>query len=162
LANAGSSFRGHAATSIELVTELPISPEAAFDLSLDVDVHTNSMAASREAAVAGVTRGRMALYDEVTWRAWHFGVPWRMSSRITVLQRPSRFVDEQVRGPFAGFRHEHVFEPMLTGTRMIDRIEFAAPLGWLGRVAERLVLAGYIRRLIERRNTYLVATAAEP
>jgi ligand-binding SRPBCC domain-containing protein len=144
------------------VTELPISPEAAFDLSLDVDVHTNSMAASREAAVAGVTRGRMALNDEVTWRAWHFGVPWRMSSRITVLQRPSRFVDEQVRGPFAGFRHEHVFEPMLAGTRMIDRIEFAAPLGWLGRVAERLVLAGYLRRLIERRNAYLVATAAEP
>src|SRR5206468_5943881 len=101
-----------------------------------------------EVAVAGVTRGRMRLNEEVTWRAWHFGVPWRMTSRITALERPSRFVDEQVRGPFARFRHEHVFEPVGGGTRMIDRVEFAAPLGLLGRIAERLVLGVYMRRLI--------------
>lgn len=146
-------------TTIELITELPLTPDEAFDLSLDVNVHADSMAASREAAVAGITSGRMALDDQVTWRAWHFGVPRRMTSRITALERPSRFVDEQVQGPFARFRHEHVFESMENATRMIDRIEFAAPLGWFGLVAERLVLTGYLRTLIKRRNAYLASRA---
>jgi hypothetical protein len=38
---------------------------------------------------------------------------------------------------------------------MIDRVSFAAPLGLLGRFVERLVLAKYMRRLIEQRNGYL-------
>ncbi len=144
-------------TVIELTTELHGSAEEAFDLSLDVNLHTESMSASKEVAMAGVTSGRMALNDEVTWRAWHFGIPWRMTSRITVFDRPRRFVDEQVNGPFARFRHEHLFATQQNATRMVDRIEFSAPLGVIGRAVERLVLAGYLKRLIGRRNSYLAS-----
>lgn len=87
-------------TKFELVTELPLTPEEAFDRSLDVNVHVDSMAASREVAIAGVTSGRMAISDEVTWRAWHFGIPLRMRRRITALERPRWFVDEQGSGRF--------------------------------------------------------------
>lgn len=105
-------------TTIELITQLPLTPDEAFDLSLDVNVHADSMAASREAAVAGITSGRMTLNDQVTWRAWHFGVPWRMTSRISALQRPSRFVDEQVEGPFARFRREDKLETALLALKL--------------------------------------------
>jgi ligand-binding SRPBCC domain-containing protein len=149
------------ATTIELVTEIPGSAEDAFDLSLDVTLHIESMAGSKEIAIAGVTAGRMALNDEVTWRAWHFGLPWHMTSRITALERPRRFVDEQVRGPFAHFRHEHLFTTEQAATRMVDRIEFAAPLGLIGRVVERWVLASYLQGLIRRRNAYLATYSAE-
>jgi len=144
---------------LEITTLLPISCEQAFDLSLDVDLHMSSMAQSKERAIAGVTSGRMALGDEVTWRAWHFGVPWRMTSRITEYDRPRWFVDEQSRGPFARFRHDHLFEGADGGTRMLDRIEFAAPLGWLGLAVERLVLTRYLTGLIKERNLYLGAPA---
>lgn len=33
-------------------------------------------------------------------RAWHFGDPIRMTSRITQMEAPDFFVDEQVTGPF--------------------------------------------------------------
>ena len=71
-----------------------------FALSRSIDAHTESMAGSRETAVAGVTSGLIDLGQEVSWRAWHFGVPLRMSSRITAMDVPTRFVDEQVKGPF--------------------------------------------------------------
>lgn len=42
---------------------------------------------------------------------------------------------------------------------MVDRIEFVAPFGPLGRLAEKLVLARYLQRLIERRNRHLAGVS---
>lgn len=118
------------------------------------------MAQSREEAVAGVTSGLISLGEEVTWRAWHFGVPLRMTSRITEMDSPNYFVDEQVKGPFQRFRHVHEFSQDSAGTTMIDRIEFAAPFGPIGRLVERLVLARYLQKLIETRNRHLTEDPA--
>jgi len=141
--------------TFRLVTELDAPPERAFALSLDIGAHERSMAASGERAVAGTTAGTIGLGESVTWRARHFGVVWRMTSRITALEAPHRFVDEQVRGPFARFHHEHRFEPSARGTRMVDEVSFRAPLGPLGRLAERVALARYLPRLIADRNALL-------
>lgn len=127
-----------------------------FDRARSIDAHKDSMARSREEAVAGVTSGLIALGQEVTWRAWHFGIPLHMTSRITEMESPDYFVDEQVKGPFRTFRHVHEFSQDPAGTTMIDRIEFVAPFGPVGRVAEKLVLARYLRKLIETRNRYLI------
>ena len=130
-----------------------------FDLSRSIDAHKDSMASSREEAIGGITSGLMSLGQEVTWRAWHFGLPIRMTSRITEMQAPHYFVDEQVRGPFLRFRHVHEFSEDRAGTVMVDRIDFAAPFGPLGLVAEKLFLGRYLRRLIDIRNLHLTAVA---
>jgi ligand-binding SRPBCC domain-containing protein len=146
----------------ECRTHLPMTVQEAFDRSRSIDVHVASMTDSRERAVAGVTSGLIGSGEEVTWRAWHFGVPFRMTSRISEFDPPSSFVDEQARGPFRSFRHEHEFaEEAMGGTLMVDRVRFVAPFGVLGRAAE-LVLGPYLRRLIEHRNTVLASTDAPP
>lgn len=58
-------------------------------------------------------------------------VPVRWQSEITAYEPGRRFVDEQRRGPYRVWHHEHVFEATDGGTRVIDRVNFAAPLGWL-------------------------------
>lgn len=138
---------------------MPVAPEVAFDLSLSIDAHVESFGQSGERAIGGVTGGVIGLGEFVTWRARHFGITWTMTSTITEWDRPRRFVDQQQRGPFKSFRHEHVFEPEDNGTRLIDRVEFAAPLGPLGRAAEWLVLGRYLRHLIDVRNTFLITEA---
>lgn len=143
--------------SFRVVTELDAPPARVFALSLDIGAHERSMAASGERAVAGTTSGTIGLGETVTWRARHFGIVWRMTSRITALEAPHRFVDEQMRGPFARFHHLHRFEPSARGTRMVDEITFRAPFGPLGLVAERLALARYLPRLIADRNASLAA-----
>jgi ligand-binding SRPBCC domain-containing protein len=151
------------AVGFEHSTEINAPPEVEFDLSLDIDAHLASMSESRERAVAGVMTGRIGLNEEVTWRATHFGIPFTMTNRLTALDRPWRFVDEQVRGPFRRFHHEHVFEPRGSGTVMIDRLSFSAPFGPLGWAAERVALAGYACRLIETRASFLkVAAERQP
>lgn len=64
----------------EHVTEIDAPVEVVFDMSLSIDVHLDSMSASRERAIAGVTSGQIGLGEQVTWRAW-----------------PHRFVDQEVR-----------------------------------------------------------------
>lgn len=90
---------------IRLETMIDAPPERCFDLAIDVDVHVASVAASGERAVAGVTAGRMALGDWVTWEARHFGVRQRLTAVITEYDRPHAFVDEMRAGIFERFRH---------------------------------------------------------
>jgi ligand-binding SRPBCC domain-containing protein len=145
------------AVYFECTTRTSTPKSELFDLARSIDAHKDSMARSREDAIDGVRTGLISLGEEVTWRAWHFGVPVRMTSRITQMEAPDFFVDEQVKGPFRRFRHVHEFSEDSEGTTMVDRIEFAAPFGPLGRVAEKLVLARYLQALIEARNRHLAA-----
>lgn len=147
-------------TRFEVVTGIAAPPRRVFDLSLDVGLHTASMAGSGERIIGGVTSGRMRPADTVTWQARHFGVPWRMTSRISEFDAPGYFVDEQVRGPFRRWRHEHHFEPDGDGgTVMRDVVDFAAPFGPLGRLAEWVMLDRYMPKLIRLRNEHLKRAA---
>ncbi|QGG96691.1 SRPBCC family protein [Actinomarinicola tropica] len=143
----------------ENVTTIAAPIEVVFDLSLDIDAHLASMADSGERAIAGTTSGLIGLGETVTWRARHFGIPFTMTSKVTEWDRPHRFVDEQIRGPFRSFHHEHRFEASESTTVMTDRIRFDAPLGPIGRVVEHLVLGRYLRTLIAARGQYLKGEA---
>ncbi len=134
-----------------IVTTIAAPVERCFDLSRDIDLHLESMVASKERVVGGVASGLIGADQEVSWQARHFGVQWHMTSRITAFEPPHRFVDEMVRGPFAAFRHEHRFEANGGGTRMTDVVDVRMGWGPIGPVAD-LVAAAYLRRLLTIRN----------
>lgn len=143
-------------------TIVPTDQATAFDLSLTVEVHLESFEKSQEEAVAGITSGLMALHDEVTWRARHFGIIWKMTSRISALDKPAMFVDEQVRGPFRRFHHTHLFRRIDDRTtEMVDDIVLQAPLWILGWIAERIGLVWYLGRMIDTRNAAIAEMAED-
>lgn len=141
-------------------TLIPLEPAAAFDLSLSIDAHVGSFAEFGERATAGVTNGIIGMGQFVTWQARHFGITWTMTSVITEWERPKRFVDEQRRGPFKSFWHEHRFTAADDGSVLDDDVRFEAPLGVLGRIAEVLVLRRHLQHLIDVRNEFLVTEAS--
>jgi ligand-binding SRPBCC domain-containing protein len=145
-----------------LITEIEAPIERVFDLARDIGLHARSMARTGERPIAGRTSGSIDIGETVTWRARHLGRWWTLTSRITVVDKPTRFVDEQVAGPFRRFHHEHRFEPTPSGTRMTDRWQHESPFGILGRVVDRLVLTGHMRRLLVHRNTELKRAAEGP
>jgi ligand-binding SRPBCC domain-containing protein len=144
---------------IELRTLIAAPIERYFDLSRDLDLHLESMKASSKRAVAGKTSGLIGVGEWVTWEARHFGRTWRVTSRITEMNPPRMFVDEMEEGPFACFRHEHEFTPRDGGTLMIDRVDFAAPFGLLGKVADVLLVKRYLQRLLALRNLEITKRA---
>ena len=136
---------------------VPASPEAVFDLCLDVGLHLSSQSSRGERAVSGVTSGRLGEGDRVTWSARHFGIRFRMSSIVFDLDRPHRFRDRQTKGPFGAFRHTHEFEPVEGGTLMRDTIEFRSPFGPLGRLVDTLVMRRHLIGVITERNDAISA-----
>lgn len=142
---------------IELTTRIRAPRERVFDLARSIDAHVASATGTDERPVAGKgkTSGLMELGDEVTWRAKHLGFTQELTSRITAFDRPRHFRDTMVRGAFARFDHDHFFEMEGDHTLARDVFDFAAPLGVLGRFAERAFLERYMRRFLEERMRVL-------
>jgi hypothetical protein len=59
------------------------------------------------------------------------GIPIRWRSKIAIWEPPARFVDEQVRGPYRFWRHEHLFQEQDGGTLMCDRVRYSLPFDFL-------------------------------
>ena len=74
-----------------------------FDLTRNVDVHTETTAKTKEKAIAGVTTGLMENGDTVTWEAVHLGVKQRLTAKIIEMDRPHKFTDVMVKGAFPLF-----------------------------------------------------------
>jgi len=137
---------------IELLTEISAPIERVFDLARSIDLHMASTNWTGERAIEGVKTGLIGPGQQVRWRGRHFGVIVHHTSEITAYQSPTYFQDSMVRGLFKTFRHDHYFERIGERTRMRDALEFVAPLGILGIVAERLTLESHLRDLLRSRN----------
>ena len=63
----------------------------------------------------------------IDYRLRVHGLPIRWRTRISAWQPPHRFVDEQLRGPYRQWIHEHTFEPRDGGTLARDVVRYAVP-----------------------------------
>ena len=58
-------------------------------------------------------------------------LPLRWRTRINIWEPPHRFVDEQIRGPYLQWSHEHTLEARDGGTLARDHVRYAVPLDFL-------------------------------
>lgn len=95
------------------------------------------------------------------YRIRPLGLPQRWVSVITEWDPPRGFVDEQVRGPYRFWRHVHRLRPVEAGTEIEDRVEYALPLGLLGRLAHAILVRRQLDSIFayrERRVRDLLGT----
>lgn len=145
-----------------LETVIAAPPEAVFAASLDPALHVRSMEQYGETMIEAPAGGTFTEGSTVTWRARHFGIPFRLRSVVFDIEAPHRFCDRQIAGPFGAFLHEHDFAAHARGTLMRDTITFHSPFGPIGRLVDRLILRAYMQRLIAERNAILAAEIEGP
>jgi ligand-binding SRPBCC domain-containing protein len=138
--------------TIHLTTFVAAPAQRVFDLARSIDLHRKSMAHTEEEAIAGTTSGLISLNETVTWKARHLRRMRILKSKITAMDAPLSFTDEMVDGDFKSLRHEHHFKKIDNGTLLIDIFAYEAPYGSLGRLADRLFLTRYMKKLLEMRN----------
>ena len=82
---------------------------------------------------------------------WH-GVPVRWTTEITEWDPPHGFVDRELKGPYALWNHEHLFTEKDGGTTMRDRVSYALPLAWAGRIAHWALVRSDVESIFDFRE----------
>ena len=89
-------------------------------------------------------------------------LPIRWRTVIAVWDPPRRFVDVQLRGPYALWHHTHDFVPDgRGGTLMRDTVRYALPLGSLGELAHRLLVRRDLAAIFDFRQSAVLASLSK-
>ncbi len=89
----------------------------------------------------------------IEYRLHLHGVPMGWQSEITSWEPPHRFVDEQRRGPYATWIHEHTFAERDGGSEVGDFVRYWTPGG---RIVDFLFVRRDVRRIFEFRGKKLL------
>ncbi|HET7436436.1 MAG TPA: SRPBCC family protein [Thermoanaerobaculia bacterium] len=148
--------------SVVVETFIRAPREIVFDLARDVEAHRQSSSFSQERVVPpGRLTGKLEAGDRVTFEGKHFGIRQRATAKITQMKRPEVFEDMLVESAFTWLRHVHEFIERDGGTLMIDRLEWRAPLGFLGRIADRLFVERHMRWFVATKQNALKTLAEQ-
>jgi len=88
---------------------------------------------------------------EIRW----LGLPLKWKTEITEYEPPFFFVDEQTAGPYAYWHHRHEFKPTELGALVLDRLDYALPLGALGRMAHSVAVRKQLQEIFDFREKAL-------
>lgn len=142
-------------TQIKITTTINAPIEIVFNNSRNIDIHQYSASKTNEKAIAGRTSGLINKGETVTWKGKHFGINLRHQSIITEMEFPNYFFDQQVKGHFKSFEHQHSFEQIGNHTIMTDILEYETPFGFIGKLFDKIILKNHLTNFILHRNQIL-------
>ena|SRR5437868_3714191 len=80
-----------------------------------------------------------------------FGIAVSWMTEITYVERLKFFIDEQRKGPFRLWHHQHHFKQLNDGVEMTDLVHYRLPLGFVGDLAH-LIVARKLREIFSFRH----------
>ena len=80
------------------------------------------------------------------------GIAMNWVTEITHVVEQEYFVDEQRVGPYAMWHHEHKLKKIDGGVLMEDLITYRPPLGYLGNIANSLIIKRQLKGIFEYRK----------
>ena len=83
-------------------------------------------------------------------------IPTTWVTEITHVREPNFFVDEQRFGPYKLWHHQHIFSESENGTEMEDIVTYAVPFGFIGRIANNLIISKKINQIFSFRSRVLL------
>lgn len=144
--------------TVEFRSRTSASAEALFALFADPD-GLSKLTDPADGVVLSRSEGAMRQGFEVTVAVPVGPLRARWTSVITEWSPPSHFTDEALRSPFSHWRHRHGVEACDGGAWLVDRVDYALPMGPLGE----LVAGWFVRRkfddLFRRRHRRHAALA---
>lgn len=139
-------------TQIKVTTTINTPIEIVFNNCRNIDIHQYSASKTNEKAIEGRTSGLINKGETVTWKGKHFGIYIQHQSIISEMDFPTYFVDEQLKGHFKSFKHQHFFSQKENQTIMTDILEYETPFGFFGKIFNRLLLKNHLTKFIQNRN----------
>lgn len=80
------------------------------------------------------------------------GIPMNWITEIKTVKNHSFFVDEQRKGPYRIWHHEHHFKEVEGGVEMTDIVSYELPLGILGRLMHPILVKNKLKEIFDYRR----------
>ena len=143
--------------TLERSVDIDASLETAFAFFTDIRNHKRLSPPHSQEELVDAGDIPLKLGTTVRLRGKYGGIHWPLASRITAFEPPgyphaarALFRDEQIRGPFGVWQHDHLLQTLPTGgIRLTDRVRYSASFWPLGLLVERVWLRGVITHLIQ-------------
>ena len=145
---------------IHTTTFIAAPVERVFDLSRHIALYKLIFQSRKEKLTSGASSALVGRNETITIVAKHAGRARMMMMKITSFQRPSLFIEEQVKGDLQHYKHEHHFKPVQNGTIVIDILEFGTPKDIVGKIFGKVYFKKYLEELL-RKRTELIRSYAE-
>ena len=94
----------------------------------------------------------------ITYRIRPFlGIPVFWMTEITHMANHQFFVDEQRKGPYSLWHHQHHFKEIPGGVQMTDILHYALPGGFIGHWAHQLWVGRQLKQIFDFRSNKIEA-----
>jgi ligand-binding SRPBCC domain-containing protein len=113
---------------------------------LDVTPPHLNLKVTNEVYGDSVYAGQVMTYDVKPL----LGIPLSWMTEITHVADKKYFVDEQRKGPYQLWHHQHHFKAIEGGVEMTDLVHYRLPLGFLGSIANSIL----VKKELEKIFTY--------
>jgi ligand-binding SRPBCC domain-containing protein len=88
-----------------------------------------------------------------------FGISFEWMTEITHVERMKMFIDEQHKGPYKQWHHQHHFKAIQAGVEMTDLIDYRLPFGMIGNMMHGILVRPRLEEIFayrfEKVNEYL-------
>ena len=79
------------------------------------------------------------------------GIPMNWITEIKTVKELEFFVDEQRKGPYKIWHHEHHFKEVEGGVEMIDIVSYELPLGFFGKIMHPILVRKKLEEIFDYR-----------
>lgn len=141
-----------AAHSFKKVQQIPVSAEKAWEFfSSPANLETITPAGMGFRIISRHHGDKMYAGQLIEYKVKPLlGIPVYWMTEITQVKEPEYFIDEQRYGPYRLWHHQHHFRQIPGGVEMTDIVHYKIPLGFIGRLINRLV----VRKKLEQIFSY--------
>jgi ligand-binding SRPBCC domain-containing protein len=80
------------------------------------------------------------------------GIPMFWMTKITHVEPMHYFVDEQRKGPYTLWHHQHHFKEIEGGVEMTDIVHYRLPMWFLGDIAQKLLVQKKLKEIFAFRH----------
>jgi ligand-binding SRPBCC domain-containing protein len=89
----------------------------------------------------------------ITYKVSPFaGIKLNWVTEITQISEKKFFIDEQRRGPYSIWHHEHHFKEVEGGVEMRDILFYSLPLGFIGTIADQVFVKQKVKQIFDFRG----------
>ena len=124
------------AYSIKAVQQIPVSLEKAWAFFADPANLAGITPANMGFKVISKHHGNQIYAGQIIEYKVRplLNIPWYWMTEITHVKDMQYFVDEQRKGPYSLWHHQHHFKAIEKGVEMTDIVHYRLPFGFIGKM----------------------------